>query len=62
MPNRISSPRRRNKTANLTVGDRLVDQAQRQREEWLRKNRAALDAYNEHVEKHGVFSDELRSF
>ena len=35
---------------------------QRQREEWLRKNRAALDAYNEHVEKHGVFSDELRLF
>jgi len=33
-----------------------------QSEEWLRKNRAALDAYNEHVEKHGVFSDGLRSF
>jgi antitoxin CcdA len=35
---------------------------QRQREEWLKKNRAALDAYNEHVEKDGVFSDGLRSF
>ncbi len=35
---------------------------QRQGEEWLKKNRAALDAYNEHVEKHGVFSDGLRSF
>jgi len=35
---------------------------QRQRKEWLRRNRAALDAYNEHVEKHGVFSDELRLF
>ena len=35
---------------------------QRQREEWLRKNRAALDAYNDHVEKQGVFSDGLRSF
>lgn len=34
----------------------------RQREEWLRKNRAALEAYNEHVEKDGVFSDGLRSF
>jgi len=33
-----------------------------QREEWLQQNRAALDAYNEHVEKHGVFSDRLRSF
>ena len=35
---------------------------QRQREEWLRKNRAALEAYNEHVERDGVFSDGLRSF
>jgi antitoxin CcdA len=34
----------------------------RQSEEWLRKNRDALDAYNEHVERHGVFSDALRSF
>ena len=33
-----------------------------ERAEWLRKNRVALDAYNEHVEKHGVFSDGLRSF
>ena len=33
-----------------------------ERAEWLRKNRAALEAYNEHVEKHGVYSDGLRSF
>jgi antitoxin CcdA len=32
------------------------------REQWLRRNRAALDAYNEHIEKHGAFSDGLRSF
>ncbi len=31
-------------------------------EAWLRKNRAALDAYNEHVEKEVVFSDGVRSF
>lgn len=35
---------------------------QRLREEWLRHNRAALDAYNEHVEKDGVFSEGLRAF
>lgn len=35
---------------------------QRQREEWLKKNRAAIEAYNEYVDKHGVFSDGLRSF
>ena len=34
----------------------------REAEEWLKRNRAALDAYNEHVEKHGVFSEGLRSF
>ena len=35
---------------------------QRRREEWLQNNRAALDAYNEHIEADGVFSDGLRSF
>lgn len=30
--------------------------------QWLRRNRAALEAYNEHVEKHGVFSEGSRSF
>lgn len=34
----------------------------RESEEWLRRNRAALEAYNEHIEKHGAFSDDLRSF
>jgi len=29
---------------------------------WLVENREALDAYNEHVERDGVFSDGLRSF
>ncbi len=33
-----------------------------ERARWLQRNRAALEAYNEHVEKHGVFSDGLRSF
>lgn len=32
------------------------------REQWLAENRPAIDAYNEHVEKHGVFSDGLRTF
>ena len=34
----------------------------READEWLERNRAALDAYNDYVEKHRVFSDELRSF
>ena len=41
----------------------LADAIRRQeREGWLKKNRAALEAYNDHVNKHGVFSDGLRSF
>lgn len=32
----------------------------REAAEWLKRNRAALAAYNEHVEKHGVFSEGLR--
>lgn len=41
----------------------LADAIRRQEgEEWLRKNRGALEAYNEHVEKQGVFSDGIRSF
>jgi antitoxin CcdA len=35
---------------------------QRQREDWLKKNQSALDAYNDYVEKRGVFSNGLRSF
>jgi len=35
---------------------------EREAEEWLKRNRAALDAYNAQMEKHGVFSEGLRSF
>jgi len=35
---------------------------QRRRERWLADNRDAIDAYNQHVEKHGSFGDGLRSF
>jgi antitoxin CcdA len=35
---------------------------EKQREQWLSKNRAALEAYNEHIERDGVFSDGMRSF
>jgi antitoxin CcdA len=82
MPTRTIAPRRRKKAANLSVDDRLLDQAkrlklnlsqvfesslaeairERQGAEWLKKNRAAIDAYNEHVENDGVFSDRLRLF
>lgn len=32
------------------------------RKKWREENREAIEAYNEHVEKHGVFSDNVRRF
>ncbi|MBH8610122.1 type II toxin-antitoxin system CcdA family antitoxin [Pseudomonas mohnii] len=32
------------------------------REQWLAENSEKINAYNEHVEAHGVFSDNVRSF
>ena len=34
----------------------------RQGENWRQENREAIEAYNEHVEQHGVFSTGLRAF
>jgi antitoxin CcdA len=34
----------------------------RKREQWIEQNRDALEAYNQHIKDHGVFSDGLRSF
>ncbi len=35
---------------------------EKHREQWLAKNRTAINAYNDYVEANGVFSDGLRSF
>jgi antitoxin CcdA len=35
---------------------------ERLRSQWLADNAAAIEAYNEHVEKQGVFSDGARTF
>ena len=32
------------------------------REKWLKDNAAAVDAYNQRIEKQGVFSDGMRRF
>ena len=33
-----------------------------QRRAWLEENREAIEAYNEHIAQHGVFSTGLRGF
>jgi antitoxin CcdA len=35
---------------------------QQERKRWLTENRAAIEAYNDQVERDGVFSDGLRAF
>lgn len=35
---------------------------EKQKEAWLKDNLDAVDAYNEHIQKQGVFSDGLRQF
>jgi len=32
------------------------------RRKWREENGEAIQAYNEHVDRHGAFSDEVRSF
>lgn len=39
-----------------------LEVAKRQRATWLAENQGAIQAYNEHVAKHGVFSAGLRGF
>ena len=36
--------------------------AEAKRKRWRQENREAIAAYNEHIEKHGMFADDVRSF
>ena len=48
---------------SATIEEALGELVRRRRRElWLQENRAAVGAYNEHVEQQGVFSDRLRNF
>jgi len=59
----LSTARTMDINLSATLEDALLQIVRkRQREEWLAENRAAIDAYNDHVEQHGVFSDGLRTF
>lgn len=44
--------------------ERALEQelANERRKRWRQENRDAISAYNEHVETHGTFSDDVRSF
>jgi antitoxin CcdA len=40
----------------------IEELAESRRKKWREDNREAIAAYNDHVEKHGTFSDGVRSF
>ncbi len=42
--------------------ERLLGRAGAARKTWLEENQDAIEAYNEHVKQHGVFSAGLRGF
>lgn len=48
---------------SATLEAALIEELRRARQQsWVNDNREAIDAYNEHAEKHGVFSDSMRKF
>lgn len=40
----------------------MEELAAAKRKKWREENREAIQAYNEHIEKHGVFADDVRRF
>ena len=40
----------------------MEELAEVKRRKWREENRDAIRAYNEHIEKHGLFSDDVRRF
>lgn len=59
----LAKAREMNINLSATLEEALSEALRRrQREQWLAENREAMAAYNAHVEKHGVFSEGLRSF
>lgn len=59
----LEAARRSKLNLSATLERALTEELKRlQRQRWREENREALTAHNDFVEKHGVFSDGLRSF
>jgi antitoxin CcdA len=51
------------RAANASVRAELRHAARAaKRKQWREQNQDAIRAYNDHVEKHGMFSDDVRTF
>jgi antitoxin CcdA len=59
----LNKAKEMNINLSATLEQALVEAIKKRfRDQWVAENRVAIKAYNEHVEKHGVFSDGLRTF
>lgn len=59
----LKQARSRKINLSATLEQALAEQLrEQQREQWRDENEAAIKAYNEHVDRHGTFSDSLRRF
>ncbi len=59
----LAAARKAGVNLSATLERALIEElAAAKRKKWRQDNRDAIDAYNQHVEKRGTFSDGLRSF
>lgn len=59
----LEKARRHGINLSRALEDRLLALVrEKEREDWLRENRTAIEAYNRRVERDGVFSEGLRTF
>jgi antitoxin CcdA len=59
----LEEARARKINLSQTLEVALAGEIKKRREaEWLEQNKAAIEAYNRYIEKHGLFSDRFRTF
>ena len=59
----LARARAHNINLSSTLERALTDALRKKkRERWLAENREAIGAYNKHVDKHGTYGDDARSF
>lgn len=59
----LEEARARKINLSHTLEVALAAELKRQREaEWLEQNKEAIEAYNRHIERDGLFSDRFRNF
>ena len=59
----LSAARKHKVNLSQLLEESLLDELKRREQhDWLDRNQDAIDAYNERIRKHGVFSDGLRRF